>query len=1429
MDHRNAKVYYASHGEFVTLDGTPFVGSYYIKSSGVIMTTPTESLKSQVIVLVAGRKTRLSNPIGTPELNTELNENLTEYDLLPVLYNDPPIIIASINEASVPQIKPSAAAGTLPSGNYMYQFPEGGVKVHTGTKIKLQVIAEQPPIFNVENGLLEIINPTVGLTYTWLVDGKNVPSNETISSLRSSRVVSGSVLTITNMSPRFAGNYTCIVNNDIGSSDGGSVILNVYNSDIDSFFYTNLIKNPNGKLEDGTLGISGWSSLQGTMEPKHFTKAAAELGDKNIEIDQMTPNFHWTKEMMNPKPYQLNGGILQNNPLKKLDSYFSRDKYQYEKNGGITIAQMYQDILLEDLTDHIKGSIYGVSGVSAIVSFYIGNALWTYEPTSDKLLPPDAIDINNYNQGAARISLENFAGMGPGFIHEKVYVTIEEYRNNQLISTKSRFGDSGPRKTIRDPWNARLGQHSNKVYYPGGRGVLNSPDKPSIGDERDRVLFTADQLMPDQTDRYTYGQYAEFRKIVIPKLNPKTTKIRVIFSIEAKSNLNQNVSSLNQWMYNSTSDGIYYVNAWTNGWKRGSMEERPSYNQWDAITKPWIGIRDNYRVDESWPEHIEQRVPKQSISRALATGFNVTLVPDESDRGVDNSNNIKSMQSLNTSAKGLIPSPIDPLLAGTVFDFTDDGKRYLDILFGMNDIGSIAIRVTQTRLNPADTSRIDSEIRNAPSSVSWAPGLFPFDRYSVVDYINFDPRRLRSTSNDTTITIPPHKTGEIPTTSGYLLPPYLKTFPLEIQQDQLAARTNPIRIGSLDREDVDGISINPSTVVQSYVQLANNDLDSGNENTAPTYPTDWYTIAANDRLAIFQDIPKRYIITGSISQLEESETSRVQTTDLGYGYWALPSASLNLTTWIDNWNNSQEAFNTTSNISTAGWQNRSRFIITIGIHNTNIASNDISSLHSMQSYYMDVIGNIVVLHKTKNLGNSAFLPSFNETEQATKDQLDLLRYNNTQDNGVTFSNAEQEDNFNIYTTSVGKMTPINLSIDVETEVAGLDRHTEITLPDSFKAMPLSEGGLNFPTISNQTPTSAQNVVDATISLLGSLPGVIPNDILETNRVNAHKATQDQIDLLELEIIDKLNHQNGNYFRYFLDNSDFDINPRLVEILEYPWLSADLDEIEDEDELDALFKAAEQEFRVLLESILPENNQDSEGVPLPINQQTTFDAFTAIYNYTPSYFERNDLLTRARNGLDLGDRLKDYSRRLKPNILYFQELDKLVMLYKRRDLIEDIYKDLITTPDPETGAIPLGKTKTERLQYTEWLETLLFIPDDWEGLSLDGVDDLLTITETADILPSVTDMYINDGIELDLTYKTVLYGIRPAPSAPAIKSSPSNPMPFTYGVTGDWLDNVYIGTPLAGIDANGFNTYVVRSISVANDHLNGQQIEAIPNK
>ena len=104
-----------------------------------------------------------------PTSRSLYNENLTEYELLPVIINEPPFITRPISQASTPPIRSYSAVNTYSSAS-TYFHPDGTVRVLLGSTLQLQVHAEQPDILNVENGVPTIKRPTEGLSFLWKRD-----------------------------------------------------------------------------------------------------------------------------------------------------------------------------------------------------------------------------------------------------------------------------------------------------------------------------------------------------------------------------------------------------------------------------------------------------------------------------------------------------------------------------------------------------------------------------------------------------------------------------------------------------------------------------------------------------------------------------------------------------------------------------------------------------------------------------------------------------------------------------------------------------------------------------------------------------------------------------------------------------------------------------------------------------------------------------------------------------------------------------------------------------------------------------------------------------------------------------------------------------------------------------------------------------------
>ncbi len=1074
MAHQNETIFYARDGEYVTLDGRSYIGPYHKMTSDILMTGASHSDDSEVIVATAGRQSVKSSPLQNPTPNTTLNENTTQYDLLPQLVNSPPVIIKSIGEASTPRVKPAAAAGTL-DGEYMYQFPDGTVKVHAGTTITMRIDADQPEIFNVENGILELKEPEEDLVYRWFVDGESIVSDDIDFSLRAQRTVSGSTLTITNMIPKYAGLYTCVASNDVGSTDGGSLNLEVYNSDVDSFFYTNLVTNPNGINEDGALGIDGWESLSGTMQAKQLSKKTVGFRDKRIVVDPMNPDFHWTKEMMFPRPYQLDGGVLQNNPINNMKSYFTRDKYQYRVNGGTGLAQIYQDIDIEPLREFVRGSIYGVSGVTALISFYLGNAIYSYEPARPYLTPDERAVAGNYYDGAPRLGIENYVKMGPGFVKETAQIQIEEYNNETRLSS---LGYGNRPINITDPWNRRFGQYANQIYYEGGQGIT-SPDQPSEGGKIDQHLFVADELFPNPEDRYTYGQYAEFRRIVLDKLNPRTNKIRLIYTIKASGNLEFILQELGINKYN-VSDGIFELPGWNGSWQSGQLTKNSNAPQ--AADRPWEAVRLNYRASLPWPDSAQKRIPKQSLSRAFASGFNLTLIP--TGPAQNNENALNGIYSRNTRVEGLVPGPIQPNAAP--FDPLDTGIRDVSITFTMDaNTNSLNIQVVSAKpYKPAELTQLP-----------YSPGLLPFDTDSPTQYIASPIYNTKLQLTIPTLT-QTYTSGDPASSNGPINPIYL---------------SNGLNEGR-------------------YVQLSGGNYKPNGQTLngtfqikAPTYPITTYTITKDDRLTLYENITNE-------TQLPLNET---------YPYWSTPSQALDTTNIIQNYGKVNNQFVEPIGSTEAQWKGTSRFIITIGVHNTNFGTKEEQSLHAIDNYYLEFDATQAVIHKDKNTAGNEVLPSLDDFERVPQTILDTLNSApNSTDRKMLFGtdiDGQLPDGpTNVFQEEAAKlvdMEPLTLPIiDLDGDSNNV---ASIQLPDTLLTQPRQSGGLGVPVI--PPPSASLNVVEGSQTLFQTNSGT--NSTAYTYNLEQITEAVDTQLAIELEKLSPAAAQFVRFYNFDLPYND----------------------------------------------------------------------------------------------------------------------------------------------------------------------------------------------------------------------------------------------------------------------------------------------------
>lgn len=974
--------------------------------------------------------TKITPELVPAEPNTTLNENNTVYDLLPTIVNKPPVVVQSIAEASVPQIKASSAAISS-NEDYMYKFPDGNTKVHTNTNITLKVVAEQPDVYNVENGELVLKQAQEDLVYAWTLNGQRIVADDEEPSLRSSRRLNGNTITITNMIPKYAGVYNCTISNDIGSTDGGTVSLEVFNSDVDDSFYTNLVQNPNGTAEDGSLTTEGWISAVGNLQSKQLSPTTEPTKHKKIIVDPFNPEFEWTSEMLYPKTYQVDGGSLRNNALENLNSYFTRTDYNYIRKDGESLFSAYQDIDLTNLQPHIQGSIYGINGVRVVLSFYLGMAIYNYIPASPYINPETRTNLSTYYLGAPRLSFENFIKAGPGFVKELAYVELIEYDKEERLQSRllNQPPSSKPIK-VTDPWNKRLPQYNNRVYYEGGR-FKASPDQPSKGDSRDRHLFVADELVPNPDDRFTYGQYAELNKIVLDRLNPRTNKLRIAISIEPRGMLEYTLREGNKQLINGVSSGIFEAVSWEKAYKSLSVEPNNSNEREMEL----IGnILDNFRKSEP----LDLRIPKASNSKAFMSGFNLSLIPLEKGKDAEIQREVDLLISKNTRVPGALSTTTLKNLSP--FDARDKGNRNLDISFEMAPQGTLNVSLVSS--NPDIPDQADRVL-------SYSAGLFPFTSIGEqVLVLNEGDTNQPSTYS------PTYRKGDLGSliyTDTYDISAYTKNN----NDDRVGVtyiKGGSTFVGETDEplylapEETNGEVYAATQLTQNSIYETPTEFDNGVKSTW-SYPELWYSIDDDDKLAIY-------------NQEELSQD---------YTKWSTPQNPISLNGWRDDWSSILDtaAFKDT----TATWNRASRFIVTIGVHNTNLESNNKQSIHSTETYYLDFVQNNAVLHKTPNIGDMEFLPGFSTEEQYTNDPYTFLNLRTN-----TYESYVSED-WKTFTTKFleqQQMDPVVIPITVPGD--SINNTVTLDIPQSVLTGSRLSGGLNIPTITTTTDGNSVNVI-----------------------------------------------------------------------------------------------------------------------------------------------------------------------------------------------------------------------------------------------------------------------------------------------------------------------------------------------------------------
>lgn len=569
---------------------------------------------------------------------SSVNENFTEYVLLPVPINDPPYIQESIYDTSAPRIKPIQF--NEPGLNNLFVDSQGVVKVLVGSSFRLKMKAGQPPIYNVENGKPTLIvdrlplppSPAPGvpvtlgsdeskIEYNWFKDDVEIVNDADLQMSGSTiiRNINGDELLFTNISPKFAGVYTCQASNDIGAIESEQITIEVYNPDIEDAFYNNLVQNPHGKDD-----VDQWQFSSTDFKVVKFTTAPF----KDLSQPWNRDVFAYTPDMLYPRPYHINTYHIKNsnftNDLLQEGSYFTRDRFKYKAKDGQAILNAEQDVDLADIVDYIQGSIYGVKGVRAVFGAYLGNAISRYKYTITTALTSLRNFRNTVDTTKPRPSKENCLLAGVPQVHEVVTVTIVEMDGETPLMSRVYDINTGnvsvkPGEELIDPWTKRIRSTPDIQLYTTGAYV-------SAGGSEEKLIHIAESVLPYPSQDYiaTYAQFAEWNKVVIDRLNHRTNKIRITLSFTMTSS----VLDYKQSILLDESDEVFETEDWETIARTGRFPQRDG----DFYTAPngtKISVYDINKLFYGNTIPVKQFFNLLGSSRGLVTGLNLVLMPIE--------------------------------------------------------------------------------------------------------------------------------------------------------------------------------------------------------------------------------------------------------------------------------------------------------------------------------------------------------------------------------------------------------------------------------------------------------------------------------------------------------------------------------------------------------------------------------------------------------------------------------------------------------------------------------------------------------------------------------------------------------------------------------------------------------------------------------
>ena len=557
--------------------------------------------------------------------SSSIDENQTTYQLYPVAINRLPIIQTSIIDASIPNIVREEFADQS-NLKTLYTTAEGLIRVAIGSSFVLKIRATQPQTLNVDNGVPVIKQGESELNYNWLKDGDFI--GQTISlqdyPLSTIEVKNKTELVFTNITPEVEGVYSCEISNDIGITSSELITLSAFNPDsqFDTLFKTNLVQNP-----IGVNGVDGWTNSFGSIIAKPLLKDLPGKPAVIREAKKPTSTIRgYNADMFYPHPKSIQIVNLRRyeSQLQSIATndafYFTRENLKYVTAGGLRKVVAYQDIDLTDAIDYIKGRVYGVNAVRAIVSCYVGGGVTRFEMTATSAVLQNRSKAESYAQDQPRISVSNFSKMGPSTVSETVKVTFQELQDDTPLITSYYNPLTRQTKlvdgiTFQDPvskaidiaWNNPVSQYPTDTLNIGR--TLQAIDPISI------QLQAFNYLYKNRPNLYcTNGQFVELNTGYITSLNKNTNKIRIYLSFDI-----DDLRLYEKWETVTNYQELFELNGW-------DLVYRPNLTKASgAVGSEFVG--NLLRAGALQDKPLNQAWPTNAESKGVVTGLTVSLYP----------------------------------------------------------------------------------------------------------------------------------------------------------------------------------------------------------------------------------------------------------------------------------------------------------------------------------------------------------------------------------------------------------------------------------------------------------------------------------------------------------------------------------------------------------------------------------------------------------------------------------------------------------------------------------------------------------------------------------------------------------------------------------------------------------------------------------